>query len=174
MVSRFAFSAAAYLRHEGAVLLVHHKRMDVWLPVGGELEPGESPICAVAREVQEETGIALPDWYAQRDEGYAPSCFIGYEEHDAGSKGTHGTFSFLFDLTAEDRAAVKLCDEHHAHAWVSGWVGEFADQHPMPGNVRRYMNRIFHAPVDWQRLINEHMELKRLTRARDGNPGSRG
>lgn len=150
MNNRFAFSAAVYARHEGAILLVHHKRMDVWLPVGGELEPGESPLAAAVRELQEETGLVPHDWpwdpewnshwTVIRNDG-APHGHIGYEEHEAGSKGIHGTHSFLFDVNSKD---VKLCDEHHAFMWVDWWVSDLAEHYPMPPNVKKYLTLIRH------------------------------
>lgn len=52
------------------VLLIHKQR-PAWQAgkingVGGKLEPGESPVEGVTREVYEETGLAVPpaDWFA--------------------------------------------------------------------------------------------------------------
>lgn len=39
------------------VLLVDHKKADLWLPPGGHVEPGENPRETVRREAQEELGI---------------------------------------------------------------------------------------------------------------------
>lgn len=139
---RFAFSSAVYARNAGAVLLVHHKRLDCWLPVGGELEPGESPYHAARRELEEETGITQARLVGLYDQPPGvPLGFIGYEEHDAGSKGTHGTFSFLFDVDSRD---VKLCDEHYKYMWFDGWASELAATHRLPPNVVRYLTKIRH------------------------------
>ena len=41
---RRAFSVAIYARRKGTeVLAIFHRRLATWLPVGGELEPGETP-----------------------------------------------------------------------------------------------------------------------------------
>ena len=39
------------------VLLVDHKKAELWLPPGGHVEPGEDPKETVRREVKEELGI---------------------------------------------------------------------------------------------------------------------
>jgi 8-oxo-dGTP diphosphatase len=41
------------------VLLVHHRKLGVWLQPGGHIEPGENPLEAAIREVSEEAGIDL-------------------------------------------------------------------------------------------------------------------
>ena len=38
-------------------MLIRHVRLGRWLPVGGEIEPGESPLEAARRELHEETGL---------------------------------------------------------------------------------------------------------------------
>lgn len=107
MADRFAFSASAYVLWRTEVLLVFHKRYNVWLPPGGELEPGEKPSQGASRELLEETGIDL----SVRE-------LIGYDEHPVGTKGLHGNFSFVVRLDwREDRSAVQLCDEHALYRW---------------------------------------------------------
>jgi 8-oxo-dGTP diphosphatase len=39
------------------ILMIYHKKLNVWLPPGGHIEPNELPDIAVLREVLEETGI---------------------------------------------------------------------------------------------------------------------
>jgi len=45
------------VREDGKVLLHWNKNMDTWIPIGGHIEPGETPMRAARREVQEETGF---------------------------------------------------------------------------------------------------------------------
>ncbi len=59
MAEKEVGSAAAIFDREGRILLVKHNygRRNWELP-GGRVEPGESPMEAVVREVREETGLA--------------------------------------------------------------------------------------------------------------------
>lgn len=45
---------------EGHILLVDHRNAQRWLPTGGHVEPDEHPRMTVAREIEEELGIACP------------------------------------------------------------------------------------------------------------------
>lgn len=48
---------AGYIFSKDKVLLVHHKKLDLWLPVGGHLNKDETPDKALLREIKEETGL---------------------------------------------------------------------------------------------------------------------
>lgn len=128
--ARRAFSVAIFCRHEGAVLLVHHRRLGTWLPVGGELEPGETPLEAARRELQEETGLSGRFPGGLGVDGTPPG-LIGYEEHQAGSKGLHMNFAFLAEVPTRQ---VRGCDEFDAIRWVGADELEELD---CPANVRQ-------------------------------------
>lgn len=51
------FTVALFVVHERRVLLVHHRALDKWLPLGGHIELDEDPEQAALREAREESGL---------------------------------------------------------------------------------------------------------------------
>ncbi|HEY3366902.1 MAG TPA: NUDIX hydrolase [Symbiobacteriaceae bacterium] len=51
------FTVATFVIHDGKVLLLWHRKLSMWLPPGGHVEPHELPDEAAVREVKEETGL---------------------------------------------------------------------------------------------------------------------
>ncbi len=50
---------AAYIVKNHKVLLVDHKKLKKWLPVGGHIDPEETPDITVRREIKEEVGLEV-------------------------------------------------------------------------------------------------------------------
>src|SRR6185503_3318490 len=53
------FTVAIFVVHESKVLLVHHRKLDKWLPLGGHIELDEDPEMAALREALEESGFEV-------------------------------------------------------------------------------------------------------------------
>jgi len=51
------FTVAIFVVHDGKVLLIHHRKLDKWLPLGGHIELDENPEQAALREAKEESGL---------------------------------------------------------------------------------------------------------------------
>lgn len=130
---RRAFSVAVYARRGDRVLVIEHRRLKTWLPIGGELEAGETPLDAAVRELREETGMEGGFRPLTGALDGVPPGLIGYEEHMAGSKGLHMNFVFVCEVA--EAADVTPNDEFGAWRWVDRAE---LDRLESPLNVRQF------------------------------------
>ena len=133
---RRAFSVAVYARRggtDGEVLVIHHHRLGTWLPVGGEMEPSETPLEAAMRELREETGLAA--MFPQLTGAYegVPAGYLGFEEHQAGTKGLHMNFVFVADVY--ENQEITPNHEFSEYRWVDR---RSLAALPSPTNVRQF------------------------------------
>jgi 8-oxo-dGTP pyrophosphatase MutT (NUDIX family) len=54
---RIDFTVAIFVVLEDKILLIHHRQLDKWLPLGGHIELDEDPEAAALREAKEESGL---------------------------------------------------------------------------------------------------------------------
>lgn len=115
------------------LLVVHHKKLDMWLPPGGHLEPNEVPHEAAIREVYEETGVlaSVPDPNPDVDPDLClrgirdvqiPRPFaMGYQvipEHRGEAEHVH--LDMAYALTTSDGLALDPnLDEVNAVRWLT-------------------------------------------------------
>ena len=50
------FTVAIFVVHEEKILIIHHRKLNKWLPLGGHIELDEDPEIAALREAKEESG----------------------------------------------------------------------------------------------------------------------
>jgi len=132
VTERRAFSVAVYARNHGKVLVILHRRLGTWLPVGGELEPARPrsrrPGASCARRAA--SRVSSSPW-----PGPAIGCrrvTLGYEEHLAGAKGVHMNFVFVAEVASTE---VSPNHEFGEHRWVDRAGVEALDA---PKNVREF------------------------------------
>ncbi|RJO61425.1 NUDIX domain-containing protein [candidate division WS5 bacterium] len=53
------FAASTYIVHKDKVLLHLHKKLGIWIPVGGHIDRNELPEKAALREIKEEAGVTV-------------------------------------------------------------------------------------------------------------------
>ena len=53
------FVASVYIVKDGKVLLVHHRKLGMWLPPGGHIDGNELPTECAVREAKEEAGVDI-------------------------------------------------------------------------------------------------------------------
>ena len=123
------WTVSAYLVRERRVLLVRHKRLGMWLPVGGGIEAGERPAEAVLREVREETGFTVD----------GIEC-LGFDEHLAGGKLHLNLAHRANVLPAGEPVSDGSWDEH---LWLR--IGREPPQ-GTPNNVHKVLRMLAEGP----------------------------
>src|ERR1035441_8358433 len=103
-------------RPAGSVLLCDHRLSGLWLPTGGDLEPGEHPLGTVRREAVEELGVT-----AQLDAAFRDRPFFLTVTETVGPPATrHVDVSLSFALPR--RVGLLLHPDQREFAQVRWWA----------------------------------------------------
>lgn len=86
------FTASALILDNERVLLVYHKKLDVWLYPGGHVENNENPTETLLREVAEETGLEV-EIVSSRDDSLS--------DCKADVSSLHLPYAFLCELVGD-------------------------------------------------------------------------
>lgn len=123
------FTVTGYVtnRDRTKLLMVHHKKLNKWLPAGGHIEPDELPHEAALREVLEETGVVAeivsrnnPDLRLRgvRDTQVPAPYALTYQLIPANSnEAEHIHIDMLYHLQADEGALKAAVEEVHDVAW---------------------------------------------------------
>ncbi len=121
------FTVSVFIVNAGRVLLVHHKKLQKWLPVGGHVEIGENPEQAALREALEESGLEIELIGARPPREFPGTTILTapayLDVHDIA--GDHRHVGMIYFARSE-RAETRLAEaEHHDIRWFT--PGELAD-----------------------------------------------
>ncbi len=117
-------TVAALIVHKKRVLLVHHKKLNRWLPPGGHVELDQDPEQALFAEIQEETGLTKDQLIVHGTKPqisspgtrflYAP---VFLDIHDISA--THKHIGMTYIVAAKTDAVVLSEREHHDIRWFT-------------------------------------------------------
>lgn len=122
------FTAGAIAVADGHMLLIHHRRLEIWIEPGGHIDPSDStPQEAAAREMFEETGV---------DAELAEPGLFGVDRHPipaAAGEPDHHHFNLTYLFTG-GKQPLEIADEIRDARWVP--LGEVATLSHDPAVLR--------------------------------------
>jgi 8-oxo-dGTP pyrophosphatase MutT (NUDIX family) len=136
------FTVAIFVVSDGRVLLVHHRQLGRWLPLGGHIELDEDPEQAALREAEEESGLKV-ELIGDRPPTTGPGtrALIAPRFLDIHRiTGTHEHIGMIYWARPKTGEARLAAAEHHDIRWCSA-----ADldtlQPPMSDAVKWYCRK---------------------------------
>jgi len=136
------FTAAIFVVRDGKVLLIHHRKLDKWLPLGGHIELDEDPEIAALREAKEESGLDV-ELIGDRPPTTGPGtrALISPRFLDIHRiTDTHEHIGMIYWARPKNGSLQLSADEHHDIRWCST---EELDklQPPMSNAVKWYCRK---------------------------------
>jgi 8-oxo-dGTP pyrophosphatase MutT (NUDIX family) len=115
------FTVAIFVVQDGKVLLIHHRKLNKWLPLGGHVELDEDPEQAALREAREESGFEVEligDRPPTTEPGtralIAPRFLDIHRITD-----THEHIGMIYWARPKSGALALSAEEHHGIRWCS-------------------------------------------------------
>jgi 8-oxo-dGTP pyrophosphatase MutT (NUDIX family) len=133
------FTVAILVVHESKVLLIHHRKLAKWLPLGGHIELDEDPEQAALRETKEESGLDV-ELLGKRPPTTEPGtrALIAPRFLDIHRiSDTHEHIGMIYLARVKGGDLTLALAEHHAIRWVAAEELESL-QPPMSGAVLWY------------------------------------
>lgn len=115
------FTVAIFVVHEARVLVIHHRKLDKWLPLGGHIELDEDPEQAALRETKEESGLDV-DLLGERPPTTSPGtrALIGPRFLDIHRiSDTHEHIGMIYWARPKAGSARLAAEEHHDIRWCT-------------------------------------------------------
>src|SRR5205809_7967737 len=115
------FTVAIFVVHDGKVLLVHHRNLDKWLPLGGHIELDEDPEQAALREAKEESGLDV-ELIGERPPTTEPGtrALVAPRFLDIHRiSDTHEHIGMIYWARPRNGSMTLAAEEHHSICWRS-------------------------------------------------------
>jgi 8-oxo-dGTP pyrophosphatase MutT (NUDIX family) len=122
------FVVGAYIIRDDQVLLVDHRKLGMWIGLGGHVDPGEDPVQALLREIREEAGLEVeivgPVTQVAADPRHKPLAVPRFmDRHEIDGKHQHVCLYYVCRIVSGE--VTLKADEHHAIKWFA--VEDLAD-----------------------------------------------
>jgi 8-oxo-dGTP pyrophosphatase MutT (NUDIX family) len=136
------FTVAIFVVHEHKILLIHHRNLNQWLPLGGHIELDEEPETAALREAKEESGLDV-ELLGERPPTTGPGtrALIAPRFLDIHRiTDTHQHIGLIYWARPKNGTVTLAPAEHHAIRWCSSQDLEGL-QPPMSAAVKWYCRK---------------------------------
>jgi 8-oxo-dGTP pyrophosphatase MutT (NUDIX family) len=115
------FTVAIFVVHQAKVLVIHHRGLGKWLPLGGHIELDEDPEAAALRETKEESGLEV-ELLGERPPTTAPGtrALIAPRFLDIHRiSDTHEHIGMIYWARPRNGTLTLASAEHHDIRWCS-------------------------------------------------------
>ena len=115
------FTVAIFVVQNNKVLLIHHRNLNKWLPLGGHIELDEDPEIAALRETKEESGLDV-ELIGERPPTTEPGtrALIAPRFLDIHRiNGTHEHIGMIYWARPKNGTVMLAAAEHHDIRWCS-------------------------------------------------------
>lgn len=155
--SEYDFTVSAVIVHGTKILMLFHRKLQLWLTPAGHVELTETPIEALYREVQEESGLSREHLtlvsaqtanqsFERDDANKGEPVPFDVESHPVGTEG-HRHVDFGYVLQSNTDEIVREEDAAEQLQWMT--LDEIEQLSPMP--------KIIHSRARYAlQLIQEH------------------
>jgi 8-oxo-dGTP pyrophosphatase MutT (NUDIX family) len=144
------FTATVFVVRDRQVLLIHHRRLNQWLPLGGHIELDEDPETAARREALEESGLEI-ELLGERPPttGTGIRALIAPRFLDIHRiTDDHEHIGMIYWARPKNGEVTLAPEEHHAIRWCSGDDLERLDP-PMHPSVKWYCRQAIEEISQW-------------------------
>ncbi len=134
----FTASALVFAPELGSIVLTHHRKLDIWIQLGGHAD-GEADLATAARrEAEEEAGLsglrlASPE-------------IVDIDIHPIpahGAEPAHEHYDVRFAFVAAGGRDLFVSDESHDLAWVAvGRIGDYSEEASLHRAVTRALAQL--------------------------------
>jgi 8-oxo-dGTP pyrophosphatase MutT (NUDIX family) len=145
------FTVAIFVVQQGKVLLIHHRNLNKWLPLGGHIELDEDPEIAALREAKEESGLEV-ELQGERPPTTEPGtrALIAPRFLDIHRiTDTHEHIGMIYWARPRNGTLTLAASEHHDIRWCSAAELDSL-QPPMDDAVKWYCRKAIDEISDWR------------------------
>jgi 8-oxo-dGTP diphosphatase len=135
-------TVAGYIFHEDKLLLIHHNKLNKWLPVGGHIDENEVPDDALAREIKEETNLDVKIFHdlGVPKEGNIVRATETPFHTNVHSVGDHNHYCSFYVCKALNPETLQVNEELKGFKWVT--KSELEDD-SIPSDVKNQALKAF-------------------------------